>query len=170
MAAQQPARTSPELRARLHSARANVGITPRPGALPCFQRPPCPLWNAPVNALQQHRQLRRRQADLAVFSGRPNKPAPFKTLGKQAGSLAVPPDNFEQITTPPPKHKQMAGKRIPCQNLLGLCRQSIETPPHVCHARRQPDPCVAWHGDHEESPFNKRANISASKPPPAIIR
>ena len=39
---------------------------------------------------------------LAVFSGRPNKPAPFKTLGKQAGSLAVPPDNFEQITTPPP--------------------------------------------------------------------
>ena len=34
MAAQQPARTSPELRARLHSARANVGITPRPGALP----------------------------------------------------------------------------------------------------------------------------------------
>ena len=51
-----------------------------------------------------------------------------------------------------------------------LCRQSIETPPHVCHARRQPDPCVAWHGDHEESPFNKRANISASKPPSAIIR
>ena len=36
MAAQQPARTSPELRARLHSARANVGITPRPGALPDF--------------------------------------------------------------------------------------------------------------------------------------
>ena len=34
MAAQQPARTSPELRARLHSARANVGIIPRPGALP----------------------------------------------------------------------------------------------------------------------------------------
>ena len=34
MAAQQPARTSPELRARLHSVRANVGITPRPGALP----------------------------------------------------------------------------------------------------------------------------------------
>ena len=31
MAAQQPARTSPELRARLHSARANVGITPRCG-------------------------------------------------------------------------------------------------------------------------------------------
>ena len=31
MAAQQPARTSPELRARLHSVRANVGITPRPG-------------------------------------------------------------------------------------------------------------------------------------------
>ena len=37
MAAQQPARTSPELRARLHSARANVGITPRPGALPDFE-------------------------------------------------------------------------------------------------------------------------------------
>ena len=37
MAAQQPARTSPELRAGLHSARANVGITPRPGALPQAQ-------------------------------------------------------------------------------------------------------------------------------------
>ena len=37
MAAQQPARTSPELRARLHSARANVGITPRPGARPDFE-------------------------------------------------------------------------------------------------------------------------------------
>ena len=41
MAAQQPARTSPELRARLHSARANVGITPRPGALPSL--PNCAL-------------------------------------------------------------------------------------------------------------------------------
>ena len=58
----------------------------------------------------------------------------------------------------------VAGKRILCQNLLGLCR--LKPRPHVCHARRQPDPCVAWHGDHEE----RRANISASKPPSAIIR
>ena len=43
MAAQQPARTSPELRARLHSARANVGITPRPGALPFGHLERCAL-------------------------------------------------------------------------------------------------------------------------------
>ena len=49
MAAQQPARTSPELRARLHSARANVGITPRPGALPkavLIDSPPQPVFVA----------------------------------------------------------------------------------------------------------------------------
>ena len=47
MAAQQPARTSPELRARLHSARANVGITPRPGALPLTMHGWCKTGSKP---------------------------------------------------------------------------------------------------------------------------
>ena len=50
MAAQQPARTSPELRARLHSARANVGITPRPGALPSFS----PALTRGMKGVYQH--------------------------------------------------------------------------------------------------------------------
>ncbi len=46
--------------------------------------------------------------DLAVFSSRPNKPAPCdKTLGKQAGSLAIPPDDLQQIAAPPPEHEQV---------------------------------------------------------------
>ena len=57
MAAQQPARTSPELRARLHSVRANVGITPRPGA------PGDPENHQ--NPWQLSNRCRRHQADLS---------------------------------------------------------------------------------------------------------
>ena len=87
MAAQQPARTSPELRARLHSARANVGITPRPGALP---RPP----------LRPRLLAAARPARVFSFAPR------IKNIGKQRlyvfrghnrrdrGSWKVTPDNY----------------------------------------------------------------------------
>ena len=91
----------------------------------------------------------------------------FKSLGKQAGTLAVPPYDLEQIATPSPKHKQMTGKRILRQNLFGLCCQRIESTPHVRYASRKPDPRIARHRDHDDNPFSKRASISTSKLPSA---
>ena len=108
-----------------------------------------------------------RQTLPSLAAGQTNRPRSGRLENRQAPWLS-----HQIILSKSPRRPRNTNRwpeNILCQNLLG-CRQSIETPPHVCHARRQPDPCVAWHGDHEESPFNKRANISASKPPSAIIR
>ncbi len=128
------------------------------------------MRNAPVDALKQHRQLCRRQTNLAVPGGRPDKSTAFKALGEQARSLAVPPDNLQQITAPSPEHKQMAAERIGSKRLFRLGRQRIKTAPHIRHTGSEPDPRIARYRDQETNPFNKRDSASPSKLPSTVSR
>ena len=47
-------------------------------------RLPCALWRAPVDAFEQHRDLRGRQRDGTFLRDRPHKTTLLKPLGKQA--------------------------------------------------------------------------------------
>ena len=78
--------------------------------------------------------------------------------------LSIPPDDLQQVTAPPPEHKQMSRIRIKLQNLLRLGRQSVESAPHVRHPGSQPDPRVGRHGDH-----GIRPSISASTADSAVV-
>src|SRR5215469_13577611 len=69
-----------------------------PGTL----RPP------PIDALQQHRQLRWRQRNRAAHRLWPHKTSSLQPLGEQAQTVAVIPEHFDQIAAPPTKHEHLS--------------------------------------------------------------
>ena len=78
----------------------------------------------PVDPLQQHRQLRRRHRHLAPGRRRPHEAATLQTLGKQARTLAVPPDHLDQVAPASPEHEQMPAVGI----RLSTCSASAASP------------------------------------------
>ena len=48
-----------------------------------------------------------------AFAGlRPDEPATLQALGKQAETIPVPPEQFDQITTPTTEDEDVTGKGI----------------------------------------------------------
>ena len=72
----------------------------------------------PIDAFQQHAELGRRECCNAVRRRGPNKATLLQPLRKQAEPLSVPPQRFEQISTAPAEHKNLAAKRIAPQIVL----------------------------------------------------
>ena len=66
-----------------------------PAALLRGHGTPCLLWHPPVDPFKQHRQLRGRQAHLALLRPGSHETPALKTLVEKAGSLAVPPDDLQ---------------------------------------------------------------------------
>src|SRR5215471_18568402 len=97
------------------------------------------LRSSPVNAFQQHRQLRSRQRYRAALCLRPDKAAAFQSLRKQTQTIAIPPEQFDQIATTTTKHEHMAGKRILFEYRLYRCTQSGKAAAKIGHARCDPD-------------------------------
>jgi hypothetical protein len=63
-------------------------------------------------------------------------------------TLAVVPDNLQQIAAAAPEAKQMSAQRVATQNLLHLERQARKALPHVGVSRGQPHPHAGRDGDH----------------------
>jgi len=120
--------------------------------LPDLQRSPSLLRHAPVDPLEQHRQLCSRYADLAVPCSGPNKPTLLEALAKQTRALCIPPDDLQEISVPFPEHKQVAGIRVKLQNLLSLRCQRVEPAPHVRDTRCKPNPRIAGNLDQTDRP------------------
>src|SRR5215510_3518267 len=99
------------------------------------------LWASPVNAFQQHRQLRSRQRYTAALSLRPDKAAAFQSLRKQTQTVAIPPQHLDQIATTTTKHEDMAGKRILFKNCLYRCAQSGKATAKIGYSRSDPHLC-----------------------------
>jgi hypothetical protein len=84
----------------------------------------CKRWlrganrHSPVNSFQQHGQLRWRQNHRTAQSLRPYEAAFFQPLGKQTQALSIPPQQFDNIAAPPPKHKDVTAKGIELQSAL----------------------------------------------------
>ncbi len=62
-----------------------------------------PLGMLPVNAFQQHGQLRRRQVDFAVTGHRPDEAATFQPFGKHAQAVPVGPQYLYHVAAPAAK-------------------------------------------------------------------
>jgi hypothetical protein len=138
---------------------------------PCRQRPPGTLRRTPVNTLQQHRQLRRADRQLALRRRWPDEPSLFKALGKQAGPLAVPPNDLDQIAATSTKNEKMTRERILLQHPLGQRRQRVEALPHVRDPGGQPDLRLHRNRDHSVTrPLARRSTRSTSKAPLSVRR
>jgi hypothetical protein len=104
---------------------------------------------------QRHQFIDAIDLLIRVAVENSNETPPFQPLREQTRTLAVPPDDLEQITPPSPEHKQMAGIGIEFQDILSLCGQRIKAAPHVRHPSVQPNPCIRWHRDQGISPSTK---------------
>src|SRR5450755_1516749 len=70
------------------------------------------LWHPPVDTFQQHRQLRRRQRYPTSIRYRPDEMTMIQTLGVQAQTLPIIPQQLNQSAAPAAKGKQCAAARI----------------------------------------------------------
>jgi hypothetical protein len=80
----------------------------------------------PIDAFQQHRQLRTRQTNGAFRSLQPDESAPFQTLGKQTKAVAIEPENFYDVATAPSENKDVTGERLLLEHSLHLRAQAVE--------------------------------------------
>ncbi len=114
----------------------------------------------PIDALQQHRQLRRRQKDRAVLGLGPDEATLFQALREQAKALPVPPQHLDQVTAAATENQQLAAEGILTEMVLGQRREAIETAAQVCMPARQPDMHVRRRRNHPRSPAITARNIA----------
>ena len=103
------------------------------------QRTPGAARHPPIDALQQHRQLRRTHAHLTLCWRRPHESSPAQAACRISRPLTIPPDHLDQITTATSEHKQMPAKRVLRQNLFSQNRQAVEPLAHVGLACGKPN-------------------------------
>ena len=90
------------------------------------------FFTPPVDTFQHHRQLRRGQANRAVFRLGPDEAAFFQSLGEEAQALAVPVQHFDQIAAAAAEHEQLTAERIFAQVVLRQRREAAEAFALMC--------------------------------------
>src|SRR4029450_12091701 len=126
---------------------------------------PGSLRGAPLDSLEQHRELRWRERDNTLLGNRPHE-APFlEALGKQAKTLAVPIKNLQQTTSAAAEGKKMASEGIELQELLHQHSQPVYTFSHICGPHGQVNAYAGRNRDHDRVPSNaatRRASRTGS--------
>lgn len=91
----------------------------------------CTNWPAPINTLQQHRQLSACQRHTAAGCLWSDKAPLFQPFAKQAQAVAIPPQQFDPVTASSTKYEDLTGEGIGFQLGLHQSRQSIEATARV---------------------------------------
>ena len=61
----------------------------------------------PVDAFQQHRQLRPSERNGPAVRLRPDESTTLQALGEQAKTIAIEPQAFNDVAAPATEHKDM---------------------------------------------------------------
>ena len=79
-------------------------------------RPPfrCPraFDSSPVDPFQKHRELGATQPYNSALRLRPDEAAALQPLGKQTQTVAIPPQQLDDIASSPSEHKDVSGERL----------------------------------------------------------
>src|SRR5215472_8557593 len=124
----------------------------------------------PVDAFQQHRQLRAAQRHCTFFRLRPDETATFQPLGEQTESVAIPPKELDQIATPAAEDENMARVRILLQRRLRDGTQPGEAASQIGNAGGNPDIRAGGQRNHRPTRSRTRRRLSASTGPSMRIR
>src|SRR6266567_1146115 len=92
----------------------------------CDFRLPCSLHSPPIDAFQKHRKLRTTQVNRSALGLRPDETAALQSLGEQAQTIAVPPQELYDIASATAKNEHMSGEGLLLQHSLHLATKSIE--------------------------------------------
>lgn len=115
--------------------------------LPNSSWTPCFLRVSPVYPGQQITQLRRRYCHYSALNCWPDEATALKPFCEQACSLAIMPDDLQQISALSPEAKQVAPQGIMFEDLLHPQRQRWKATSHIGVACRQPH-THAFRRDH----------------------
>jgi hypothetical protein len=102
----------------IHKTRINTGESAL--SSDCDLRLPRSLDPPPVDAFEQHRKLRATQLHGATLGLRPDESAAFQPLGKQAQTIAIPPQQFYDIASAPAKYEHVSGEGLLCHRQLKI--------------------------------------------------
>jgi len=115
-------------------------------------RPARPRRGAPFTAIEQSRQLRRRQRDLAGRGCRwPDELALLEPFGQHAQAHAIMPDELDQPGTPPAKGEHGAAERILGKRLLRQHCKPCHAFSHISDTTREINAQARGKGDHRLS-------------------
>src|SRR6266404_7656063 len=117
-----------------------------------YGRSPLSLGCAPVDAVNQHRQLRRvqHQRPARLDVRRPEEYAVLEPLGEQAEAGAVPEHDFDEIGLPTSEQEEMAREGILPQHALHQHSKPVDALAHVDVAEGQMDLHARWKQLHDE--------------------
>jgi hypothetical protein len=141
-------------------------------------RTPDLLRHAPVDSGQEIRELSNADRHNAFRHRRPQKAFAVETLRKQACTLPVVPNDFDQITSTASEDVEIAAVGIALQLFLHHQRKAAEAASHVGVPGGEPYPHIAGDRDHRRSSTSRtRASAAAStlastrtrRPPPRWI-
>jgi hypothetical protein len=98
-----------------------------------FRRPPDAHRRAPVNALDQHRELRRRERHCAarLVYPRPDEPTLIDALGEQAEPVPIPEQHLQHRRPLTPEGEKMTRERVLPQLLLNQGGEPVHALSHV---------------------------------------
>src|ERR1700693_5527293 len=123
----------------------------------------------PINAVEQHGQLRGTQVDSPLAGHRRwEKKGPFfKTLVNDDEAVFVPVEKLDPIAALVAKHKDVSRERIVLHVLSDELRQAVKTSAHGGRARRQPNAHgrrEAQHGGRSSRTATNCRRVVVSKP------
>src|ERR1035438_523730 len=114
----------------------------------CDLRRPGPLRPAPIDAFHEHRQLCASQCDGSFLGLRPDETSSLQAFRKQTQTVFIGPQNLDRVAPAPAKNKDVSGEWLLLEDQLHLRTQARKAPPHIGHARRDPDACTCAQLDH----------------------
>ena len=151
-----------DVKIRKHFQRRNVLY--RHGRRSRSDRP------SPVDAFQQHRELRAAQRHHAFVRLRPDEAAAFETLGEQTQAVAIPPEHFDQIAAPAAEDEHVTRVRILFEHGLRDGAQAGEAAAHIGDAGGDPDVRARGQRDHRPSCSRIMRRFSGSTSPSTRMR
>ena len=118
---------------RMNTGESRSSLTPQPQA----------SRSSPACANRCLREASRAAHDVRRTvpsrSLRPDESASLQTLGKQTKTIAIPPQELDDVASAPAKHEDVSGERLLLKNGLHLRTQTIEATAHIGHAGGDPD-------------------------------
>ena len=118
----------------------------------------------PVDPFRQHRQLRRRQRDHAVFGLRPHKTAALQTFGPENEPLPGTEQDLQQMTATATKNEELPTERVLAQSLRYQRGEAIEAAPDVGQACGEPDPYPGTGDNYPRNAVSTRRGVVRSTP------
>ena len=93
----------------------------------------------------------------------------LQTLGKQTESVAVEPQQLDDVTTASTENKDVTGERLLIEYGLHLRTQAVETTTHIGHAGGDPYPRSGAEFDHLRKLSRIDRNNTGSAPHSTLI-